>query len=99
MSQDFPLKPKSCFHLITRKSRVLTAPGLSGARIYYTGTPALFERFWLNGDVLLAFFPLLPIFLHPSFVALAGGGVAASKREAAYLRIRNRGPVVAGREH
>src|ERR1035441_4472105 len=66
------------------------------------GWPArtnLLQRLGLEGNVFLALGALLPVFLNPDFVALAGGGVTSGEGQGGDFGIGNGGALVAAGEH
>src|ERR1019366_9147568 len=57
----------------------------------------LLQRLGLDGNVLLAFGAFFPVFFHPGFVALAGGGVASGEGDGGDFGIGDGWALVAGR--
>src|ERR1017187_5698226 len=65
----------------------------------WPGPLNLLQRLGLEGNVFLALGALLPVFLNPGFVALAGGGGASGEGQGGDFGIGNGGALVAAGEH
>ena len=81
--------------MVNTLDRRLSLDSASSSRTGVSALHDLLERFGLDGNVLLTFGALLPVFFYPGFVALAGGGVASGEGDGGDFGLGDLGALVA----